>query len=88
VKSAEILLKAHGGNPMFVDPIDAMNFKLDPGAGGAALFLRFDLVDKALGPRQPSGELMTLTMLRADAERLFEQLRAFLHPEPPASNLN
>jgi hypothetical protein len=73
---------------MFVEPIEAMNFKLDPAAGGAALFLRFDLVDKAQGPRQPSGEYMLLTTVRADAERLFEQLRAFLYPDTQAPSLN
>lgn len=73
---------------MVGDPIEVMNFAVDPVAGAQALFLRFDLVDKAEGPRQRSGEYMTLMVVRAEAEQLLEQLQRVLNPPARPSGLN
>jgi hypothetical protein len=50
------------------------------GADGQFLLCRFDIVDPASKHRQPSGSFCTLTMSRADAERLVERLQSALNP--------
>jgi hypothetical protein len=51
------------------------------GGDGQFLLCRFDIVDPASKRRQPSGSFRTLTMSRADAERLVERLQfALNHP--------
>jgi hypothetical protein len=67
---------------------DVLNAKVHPGSSGQAIRCTFQIAEPPPGPRSPSQSLCTLTMLRADAEQLLEQLQAALDPPKPLSNLN
>jgi hypothetical protein len=66
---------------------DVTNAKVHPGAGGSAFRLHFEVVAAQSKDRQSDGSSCTLTMLRADAERLLNQLHQVLNP-PSSNHLN
>ncbi len=67
---------------------DVLNAKVHPGNGGQAIRCTFQIAEQSPGPRSPSQSLCILTMLRADAEHLLQQLVDALDPPKPPSNLN
>jgi hypothetical protein len=66
---------------------DVTNAKADPGTDGSAFRLRFEVVEPQSKDRQSDGSSCTLTMLRADAQALFDQLQRVLNP-PSSNHLN
>ena len=66
---------------------DVTNVKAHPGKDGSAFRLHFEVVAPQSKDRQSDGSSCTLTMLRADAERLLDQLQRVLNP-PSSNHLN
>jgi hypothetical protein len=53
------------------------------GSGGQAFVLRFDRLKRTASGHQPTGRCVLLTMTRAEASTLAEQLQAALSPPEP-----
>jgi len=67
---------------------DVTNPRVQTGSNGQAFVLRFDQLERTdTGPR-PTGRYIHLTMLRAEASTLLEQLQVAMNPPERPKNLN
>jgi hypothetical protein len=69
-------------------PYDVTNPHVPTGAAGQAFLLRFDRLKRTASGHQPTGRYILLTMTRAEAATLAEQLQAALDPPTPDKRLS
>jgi hypothetical protein len=67
---------------------DVTHPHVQTGSNGQAFSLRFDQLERRPNGPQPNGRYVLLTMTRAEAATLAEQLHAGLHPQAPDPKLN